>query len=364
LQRIGLASVLGIAPIDDTVLGEFVPPRTPCEERIAAIWRQMLPGARIGVEDRLEALGGDSLLAVGMLAAVGAAERVDVPYRRFVEKGTIASIAAEIDSLAGPAVGAIVPLQSRGERRPLFCFPGHSGALFGLARLADSIGPEQPVFAIDPNKLKPVASMAELAAQCLSHLRRARPSGPYRLAGLCFGGVVAFEMARLLREQGEEVEFLALIDTLNPAWQRDATVWVRVSASLRQMRLKFAHHYETLRHMPPSHACGYVAGRASAFFHHHGEQIAARFRVGARPRVFNRDLMLNYTPASCDVNTTLVSVRGLRTDAPNLGWSNFTLGHVELVEVPFDSHGALAEANARRVAAILSGRLDRLDRLG
>jgi thioesterase domain-containing protein len=308
---------------------------------------------------RFEALGGDSLLAVGMLAAVSAAEGVDVPYQRFVERGTIAAIAADLDSPACNHSGVIVPLQSRGKRPPLFCLPGHNGDLLGLARLADSIGPERPVFAFDLNRMMPVASVAELAAQCLSQLRRTEPSGPYRLAGLCFGGVVAFEMARLLREQGEVVELLALIDSLNPAWRLDS-VPVRVAASLRQMHFKFANHYRTLLRTPPSEVVGRVAGRAAAFIHNHGEQFAARFRVGNNPAVVNRGLMLNHRPAPCHLNAVLVRVKGRRTDAPNLGWSQTILGRIDLVEVPFNPHGALAGANARRVAVILADRLERL----
>ncbi len=361
MQRIGLASVLGIGPIDDTVLREFVAPRTPCEERIAAIWRQMLPGARAGVEDRFEALGGDSLLAVGMLAAVSAAEGVDVPYLQFVEKGTIAAIAAEIDSPARAASGAIVPLQSRGKRTPLFCLPGHSGGLLGLARLAESTGPEQPLFAIDLTKMEPAASMAGLAAQCLSHLRRAQPSGPYRLAGICFGGVLAFEMARLLREQGQDVEFLALIDTLNPAWQRESTLWIRAAASVRQLRLKFADHYATAHRLPPSRVFGWFVGRVAAFFRYHGNRLAAQLRLVNRREVWNRALMLNHRPAPCDLSILLVRVRGRRADAPNLGWSQTALGRIEVADVPFDPDSALAAPNARHVAAILAERLDHLD---
>jgi acyl-CoA synthetase (AMP-forming)/AMP-acid ligase II/thioesterase domain-containing protein len=359
LQRIGLAAVLGIGTIDDAARGEFVPLRTPCEERIAAIWRKLLPAARIGVEDRFEALGGDSLLAVRMLAAVSAAEGVDVPYQRFIEQGTIAAIASEIE-FARPAGGVVVPLQSRGKRTPLFCLPGHDGVLLGLARLAGSTGPDQPLLALDLRKMEPAATMTELAAQCVSHVRRTQPAGPYRLAGICFGGVLAFEMARLLRERGEAVEFLALIDSLNPAWLRNAPLAVRLSAILRQVRLKFAHHFKTVRRMPLSLIPGWVAGRAAAFFRYHGGPLAARFGRANRPASLDRALMLNYTPTPCDVNALLVRVKGRRADAPDLGWSHAVLGRIDLADLPFNPDSALAEANARRVGAVLADRLDRL----
>lgn len=360
LQRIGLARVLGVEPIDDTVLGEFVAPRTPCEERIAAIWRDLLPGARTGVTDRFEALGGDSLLAVTMLAAASAAEGVAVPYQQFVQEGTIAAIAAEIDAHRAEPSSAIVHLQPQGALRPLFCLPGHDGVLLGLARLAASLGQEQPLLAFDVDKMEPSASVAELAAQCLPHLRRAQPAGPYRLAGVCFGGVVALELTRLLRALGEKIEFLALIDSLNPGWRQNSTAHARASAHWRQLRYKVEHHARTLRPMPPAFALRYLADRMAAFFHNHGEQATARLRLIQHQGVFNRGLMLSHQPAPCGTDALLIRVRGRRADAPSLGWPSTILGRLEVVEIPFDPHGALAETNAPLVAAILGERLGRL----
>jgi thioesterase domain-containing protein len=43
-----------------------------------------------------------------------------------------------------------------------------------------------------------------------------QPRGPYHLGGYCFGGNVAFEMARQLRDQGEQISWLALINCAPP----------------------------------------------------------------------------------------------------------------------------------------------------
>ncbi|HEY3439755.1 MAG TPA: AMP-binding protein [Paludibaculum sp.] len=360
LQRIGLAQVLGIEQMDDTVLGEFVAPRTEREERIASIWRQMLPGARAGVEDRFEALGGDSLLAATMLAAVGAAEGVEIPYLRFVEEGTIAAIAAEIEARPADAGRVIVPLQPEGTRRPLFCVPGHDGALLGLARFSALMGREQPLFAVDLNRLEPAASAGGLASQCVTHLRRTQPNGPYRLVGLCFGGQVALEMARLLRETGEAVEFLALIDSLNPDWQRNAGLAERAAARWRQMRYKLAYHAATLRRLPPAGAARHFAGRARAFLTYHGERAAVRANWSNTPAIYHRRLMLDYRPDPCQADALVVRVAGRRIDAPCLGWSGIIAGRLEVVDLPFEPFGAFGQEHAPRLAAVLTERLGRL----
>ena len=359
LQRIGLAGVLGVEPLDDMSLGRFVSPRTPSEERIATIWRRFLPAGRLGVEDRFEALGGDSLLAARMLAAVSEAEGVNIPYHRFVEQGTIAALAEAVDSAGRPTGGAMVALRPTGKMPALFCLPGHDGTFLGLARLADCLGGGMPVFAFDLHRLERAVSVSGLAERCLSEMRRTQPAGPYRLAGLCFGGVVAFEMARLLRAQGESVELLALIDALNPRWREDATLAMRISARVRQMRFKFAHHYRTLREMPRAGVFAWLTGRGRAFLQNHAEQAAARLHWSDRPAVLHRALLFHHRPAPCRVDAILIRVQGRRTDAPNLGWSQTVLGQIELAEVPFHPHGALAEDNVGRVAAILAEKLGR-----
>jgi len=58
----------------------------------------------------------------------------------------------------------------------------------------------------------PLASVEELAAHYVKEMRGVQPRGPYRLGGFCFSGLVAYEMARLLREEGEDLGLLALID--------------------------------------------------------------------------------------------------------------------------------------------------------
>jgi thioesterase domain-containing protein len=67
-----------------------------------------------------------------------------------------------------------------------------------------------------------VGTIEEMAVRYLKAVRRRQPKGPYHLAGYSFGGTMVYEMARLLTEAGEKVEFLGLFDTENPArdWRK------------------------------------------------------------------------------------------------------------------------------------------------
>ncbi len=56
-------------------------------------------------------------------------------------------------------------------------------------------------------------SLEELVSLYIKEIKTVQSEGPYLLGGHSYGGVVAFEMARQLRENGEEVKFIVLIDS-------------------------------------------------------------------------------------------------------------------------------------------------------
>jgi len=102
-----------------------------------------------------------------------------------------------------------------GSRPPLFCIlPGEPGARDMMEALPD----DQPVFeflfaSLGDSDFPPIE---QLAVRYLKDLREFRPHGPYQLCGYSNGGFVAYEMARTLINQGENVSFLCLFDTWHP----------------------------------------------------------------------------------------------------------------------------------------------------
>src|SRR5262249_59782254 len=67
-------------------------------------------------------------------------------------------------------------------------------------------------------------SVEQTAQANIAALKTVQPSGPYRLVGHSYGGVVAYEMARILLEQGEEISSLTLVDSLAPSVMRRSPV--------------------------------------------------------------------------------------------------------------------------------------------
>jgi thioesterase domain-containing protein len=117
---------------------------------------------------------------------------------------------------------ALVPLQPRGDRIPVFAVGGHNGDVFCYRALADALGPDQPFFGLQPPGLdgesEPLTTVEDLAAYFAGEIRAFRPSGASVIAGYCAGGTIAFELARQLLQQGAGVSFVALFAGRYPTW--------------------------------------------------------------------------------------------------------------------------------------------------
>jgi len=105
MQRIGLAAQLGLSLLDSdedakggmgAAPDEFVAPRTPLEETLAALWGQVLGVERVGVHDSFLALGGDSVLAAQILARVHDTIGVEITLIDFFEARTVAGLAVAV----------------------------------------------------------------------------------------------------------------------------------------------------------------------------------------------------------------------------------------------------------------------------
>ncbi|RKH81422.1 amino acid adenylation domain-containing protein, partial [Corallococcus sp. AB032C] len=81
--------------------GRYVPPTTPTEQKLAALWLEVLRVERIGAEDDFFEVGGHSLLATQVVSRVLGTFGVELPLRTFFEAPTLAGLARRIDE-AGP----------------------------------------------------------------------------------------------------------------------------------------------------------------------------------------------------------------------------------------------------------------------
>ncbi|MDB4947506.1 MAG: Amino acid adenylation protein [Gemmatimonadetes bacterium] len=195
----------------------YVAPRDALEERVAALWREVLGVERVGVHDDFFDLGGQSILATRLVARVRTELGLEVGVAELLQDPTLEAMARAVSGRRHAVRLPLVPLQTFGDRPPLFLSHPAGGHVVCYRGLAVLLAGEQPVYALQPRGVEdgrtPYDTIDEMSAHYVAAIRAMRPRGPYRLGGWSFGGVVAWEMAQQLHAAGEAVDLLALFDT-------------------------------------------------------------------------------------------------------------------------------------------------------
>jgi amino acid adenylation domain-containing protein len=194
----------------------FIAPRNAVEETLVRIWREILRLPEIGIEDKFFELGGDSLKLIQVIARAGQ-EGLELAPRQLLEGQTIKGLAAIAANGVGPSKEPVlIPLNQEGTKSPVFFVHGISGSVVWLTNVLPLLKLDQPTFGLQSVGLQsgnePDTSIEAMATRYLESVRRLQPSGPYYFGGFCFGGIVAYEMARQLEQLGERTALLAIID--------------------------------------------------------------------------------------------------------------------------------------------------------
>ncbi|TWU04990.1 thioesterase domain-containing protein [Stieleria varia] len=113
---------------------------------------------------------------------------------------------------------AVVCLSERTNRSPLFLIPPKAVEVSNFRDVAPYIT-DYTCFApvMTRRDAADLLTVEDVAKRFLTYVRAIQPTGPFRLAGTCEGAYIAWEMACLLSESGEKVQFLGIIDTPNPS---------------------------------------------------------------------------------------------------------------------------------------------------
>ncbi|MBS0381190.1 MAG: amino acid adenylation domain-containing protein [Proteobacteria bacterium] len=370
-------------PTPDTERDDM--PSSPAAQTIGAleralmeIWCEVLQVGRIGIHDDFFDLGGDSLLAVRMFQMAQKLTGVNLPLATLLTAPTIARQAAAfraagakepenaesaifVDESVRDPWAPLVPIQPHGSRPPLFCIHAVGGNVLNYVPIAKALGEEQPFYGIQAIGLNgltpPLDSLAEMATRYLTEIRTVQPHGPYFLAGGSMGGMIAYEVARQLRSQGERIGLLAMFDTYGPS-NRQLEV-----SNRWERRLARAHGLDLQGKLGMlTHALAWRLRRVGdiarlRWLRHRRKMIPHDLRYREIERVHER-AYLSYAAAPSDIAVTLFraseSCDGISTSRA-LGWEETVSGKIEVVEVTGGHHNLIEQPklveNLRKVLA-------------
>nr|BDT34839.1 non-ribosomal peptide synthetase [Myxococcus sp. MH1] len=206
---------------------EYVAPRDALEQVLANLFEELLDVRPVGLHGDFFGLGGHSLLAVRLMTQLQQRTGRTIPLSALFQSSTVERLATKLRGDEAPW-SPLVPIQPRGNRPPFFCVHPVGGNVLCYAELARHMGSQQPFYGLQAQgldgRLPPLESLPEMAALYVQHVRAVQPRGPYRLGGWSLGAVIAYEMAQQLKQQGETVEVLVLIEPSPTSYARGAPI--------------------------------------------------------------------------------------------------------------------------------------------
>ena len=151
----------------------------------------------------------------------------------------------------------IVPIHEDGSRRPLYLIHALRGEIDCYYALAHALGSDQPIYAFELTglELEHPQGVDSIARAYVRDLRAFHPVGPYIIGGYSFGGNIAFEMAKLLSDEGEEPPMVLMFDSNVPASTQRVWAYGRGQASFGKT-LEWEVSIISPRGKEPRHATG------------------------------------------------------------------------------------------------------------
>ncbi len=363
----------------------YVAPRNSVEEKLAQIWCDVLHLPKVSVTDSFFDLGGHSMLAAQMMAAVESTFGKKIPLAVLFENQTIESLSRFYtgEGAVPERWPLVIPVQPKGHKIPLFCVSRFNVSALGYIALARNLGLDQPVYGLQLQHREEDAAPYQLfefqtaAKQYLAAMKEVQPRGPYNLIGMCEGALISFEIVRMLRAAGEEVAFLGMLD----AWPIENTrryFFTRLDSHRRRA----VRSWRKIKNSASTERAAVVAALLTELAQYQlklGRKLADKVRVtagfsggtaarpgGERPEeaaTFDEAYKRYYWPGADFVPNTVDIVISLfrirdqpfwRINDPACGWRTRTTAGVDIRTIESDHFSLLREPHVRTLAQMVA----------
>lgn len=277
------------------------------------LWKACLKCETLTCDDNYFQLGGDSLAAISLISGIEETFGQSIPMSFLIVAPTVSKLVEKMGLNAGAGAvekspeeegtsfpAHILPLGSGGEEKkdgpPLFCIHGADGSVMFYKPFADRLETAFSVHAIEAPMLRkpgsePRGSIEKVAQQYLDDVRMVQPVGPYHFAGYSYGALVAWEMARLALEQGDDVNGVMIYDMYNPAavrryafFERLRAIWQKTGQDSRGLKriVKFGIRMSQLAGWLVRHATVKLWAKAGTGTEEFKSHVEARIKHDAQ----------------------------------------------------------------------------------
>lgn len=346
-------------------------PLSERQKKLIGQWKTLLGDIQISLTDSFFDLGGHSLLAVKLFSKIEKEFNISIPLRIFFANPTIDQLDQLIEqNILTPSnepekrtvsIGSLHPLQPKGRGCPVYCICG----VELYQDLAIMLGEQQPIYGIflpveekmlqsfsDKKKRFELPSVQEMAKDYVNVIRKNQPFGPYKLAGISFGGILAYEIAQQLVADGEIVETLVLIDSFVPRKQSRLS-YKKIQSQFERIQME---------------GLGYLTWLVRKLLSMYTENMKQKKLLDTNHKLDNMDFnlyralvyrkaALNYSEHLKPFQGKVLLIHALDGGGTNEGfttndhgWGKYANGGVKRINVQGDHVGVLKQPNVKVLA--------------
>ena len=320
---------------------------------------------------KLMEIGLDSLMVIELRSYLQTSLSCSLPSTLILDYPTIGSLVDHLYEILhrsvskqGNSTSCLVPIQTHGEKPPIYFVPGVLGNVLDLYPLAQCLGNQQPLYGLRSLGLEPgetpLTNIHDIAASHVRSIQAIQPQGAYILVGHSFGGRVAWEMSQHLQQQGQSVSRLILMDAwmIKTGSDEKPTDFLMELAQLYAGVLGATPPREQLQQL--SHLQRYLETAGLKLTISELERIYQVYQ--ANTQAFGKYVpqQKNYAPITLvragevgifdflpDENTT--------AQRPDWGWQDFSSEVVEVRLTPGNHFTMLVEGNVEKLAQLIKG---------
>lgn len=196
-------------------------PKTDTQKLVSTIWKKHLNLDVIDIRNNFFELGGNSLIAIQVMNDIENETGERLPLSSLFEYSTIEEFSELLCSENKIETwNTLVPIKPKGNKPPIYIVHGAGLEVLIFNELAGNLDDNQPVYGLQAKELfntnnnEQYNTIEKIAAHYVDVILKKNPDGPFSLAGYSFGGIIAYEMARKLKELNKKINMVGLFDTV------------------------------------------------------------------------------------------------------------------------------------------------------
>ena len=367
-----------------------IQPSTSLQQDLLSLWQEVLGRSDFGIRDNFFELGGHSLMALPLLALIENHLHQKVPLSALFHAPTVETMSQFLCSTNHHSLNiSLVPIQPDGDQPPIFAIHILGKGLEYYRPLARELGHDYPLWglsyglAASPSQfgIRSPNTITELAAHYIEEMRTLQPQGPYTLLGFSASGLVAYEMAKQLEQQGHANTRLILLDASHPiAWKSHTDVkatrchiitraWHKISILWGDLHI-LEHHerWSWTKQRINYYIAKKIYSRIAPGLMSKKQHVAKPDLIYPPTRCYDTEFYKNYDPRSYRGTIILFKAQSrypffvfkAKDHRPAaLGWENDSNGGVETYSIHGDHCSILTGPGSRVIAKHLRALLDR-----